>query len=150
MTGKSPYVLDFIEKQEFIERANEFCTPVWECIEKEKKNQRKKYYKNLSNEAKSKIRESQKKYAKSVKGIISTIKSRLNRQKMKTDSMVDISDEQWKMISDFYKKCPTGFHVDHVIPISKGGKHRMSNLQYLTARENMEKSDRIDFLECTE
>jgi 5-methylcytosine-specific restriction endonuclease McrA len=35
------------------------------------------------------------------------------------------------------------YEVDHIIPISKGGKHSLSNLQYLTKEENRRKSNKI-------
>ena len=34
-------------------------------------------------------------------------------------------------------------HVDHIIPIAKGGLHCQTNLQVLTARENQEKGDSL-------
>lgn len=34
-------------------------------------------------------------------------------------------------------------HVDHIIPISKGGLHHPDNLQILTALDNMAKSDQM-------
>lgn len=44
-----------------------------------------------------------------------------------------------KEIREFYRNRPQGFHVDHIIPIGKGGRHHISNLQYLTAEQNWEK-----------
>ena len=46
-------------------------------------------------------------------------------------------------IAQFYKNRPVGYHVDHIIPIAKGGKHRLDNLQYLTKEENLRKRDKL-------
>lgn len=54
-----------------------------------------------------------------------------------------VEGEDLKPIKEFYKNCPPGYEVDHKVPLSKGGLHTMSNLQYLTMTENRKKSNKI-------
>lgn len=42
-----------------------------------------------------------------------------------------------------YENCPEGYEVDHIIPLSKGGKHHEDNLQYLPWRENRSKGNKL-------
>lgn len=46
-------------------------------------------------------------------------------------------------IKEIYANCPDGYEVDHIIPLSKGGKHHENNLQYLTISENRRKGNKI-------
>lgn len=60
---------------------------------------------------------------------------------------VRIATPSWEdknAIKEFYKNCPDGFHVDHIIPLrgkNVTGLHTLSNLQYLPKEENMRKSN---------
>jgi len=56
---------------------------------------------------------------------------------------VTAPDADKDKIKQIYLNCPDGYEVDHIIPLSKGGKHHEDNLQYLTLSENRKKNNRI-------
>lgn len=63
--------------------------------------------------------------------------ARQSRVKQATPPWADLD-----AIEDFYKSCPRGCAVDHVIPVSHSrvcGLHIPANMQYLSKRDNREK-----------
>jgi hypothetical protein len=65
------------------------------------------------------------------------------RRAFKNKAETDTANK--KLIQLIYKHAPEGYHVDHIIPITKGGLHHEDNLQYLPASENSRKKDRLDY-----
>lgn len=55
-------------------------------------------------------------------------------------------DADRKLLAKIQEYCPKGYHVDHIIPISKGGLEHQDNLQYLPASENIRKGARLDYV----
>ena len=90
-----------------------------------------------------KLKESIKKYEKSEKGINSIRKKQKIRRQRMISAQADLNYEEKILIRKFYDNCPEGYEVDHIVPISRGGKHCLSNLQYLTPEENRKKAYRL-------
>lgn len=89
--------------------------------------------------AKEKAREWRKNNPRHHLALTSAHKARIKRC---TPPWVDKSQ-----LVEVYKNCPEGHHVDHIVPLRGAvvsGLHVPWNLQYLPARENIQKSNRFE------
>ena len=71
------------------------------------------------------------------------------RRAQMRDGLAQLTEEDKKLIAQYYaysarlsKKLQMPFHVDHIVPLSKGGKHIPSNLQVVPAKWNWSKNNR--------
>ena len=65
------------------------------------------------------------------------------RNQTPLDADKDKIEEFYKEAHILTKKTGIQYHVDHIMPISKGGLHHQDNLQVITATENLKKSNKI-------
>ena len=89
--------------------------------------------------------QTRKKYEASDKGRLARLKTCMNRRRRVKEASKDLTFEEKEAIKQFYLNRPEGMHVDHIIPIAMGGKHCLSNLQYLPPKVNFEKAWRLDY-----
>jgi|11BtaG_2_1085332.scaffolds.fasta_scaffold01082_4 5-methylcytosine-specific restriction endonuclease McrA len=61
-----------------------------------------------------------------------------NLSQEERDAVISIYNESKRLT----KETGVQHHVDHIKPLAKGGRHHPSNLQILTAEENLKKSDK--------
>lgn len=98
------------------------------------------YYSNLS-----KGRADRRRYYRANTSIFKMV-AKIRRRGLSSQYKL-LSQQDKNRVSDIYKKrdllnLEAGsimFHVDHIIPVSKGGKHHPDNLQILTAFDNLSK-----------
>ncbi len=91
-----------------------------------------------------------KNYEKTEKGKIAVKRRRATRERRVRNKCSELSYSELEQIKQFYVDCPQGMVVDHIIPLSRGGNHHISNLQYLPPLINFKKKDRLpqELIDC--
>jgi 5-methylcytosine-specific restriction endonuclease McrA len=120
---------------EFIARANEMAKPVWD----EFRENRRLIIAKWNDDNRVKLRKLIKEYSQTEKGKLASKKRSINRRLRFKKASEGLSKQEKRDIAEFYKNCPEGYEVDHIVPIYKGGIHHLINLQYLTPEENRKK-----------
>lgn len=128
-----------MDHSEFIKRAEELMSQYIEESIQYERDQDRKWRINNPKEWK----ESQRRYYDTDKGRYNNTKRTC--KKRNRSCIEEISFDEKILIGNFYKNCPKGYEVDHIIPLSRGGKHILSNLQYLTISENRRKYNKLDW-----
>lgn len=76
-------------------------------------------------------------------------KDKKNKIQLKRNAAVKASTPKWlnkEIMKIIYENCPPGHHVDHIIPLrgkTVCGLHVFHNLQYLDARTNIKKHNKL-------
>ena len=122
-----------------IDRFKEFFENIRPIYEEDQRRLHKKH-----NEYKS-VKEGRKRYELSEKGEEARLRAKERREERFKKACEGLSLEEKELIDIFYQNKPSGYHVDHIIPIAKGGLHRLDNLQYLLPKQNGEKAARLDY-----
>ena len=73
----------------------------------------------------------------------------MKRQAIKLNAILQSTDlsaitKLRKKANRMEEKTGKKYHVDHIIPLSKGGAHHQDNLRIITAKENMAKGSKFD------
>lgn len=63
-------------------------------------------------------------------------------KRRKQTSIVNLTEEEKLRVKQIYATRPEGYHVDHIVPLARGGKHHPDNLQHLPAIDNLRKGSR--------
>lgn len=127
--------------QEFIKRAQVIAKPEVEKNSEHRRILNSKWGKDNPD----KLKVSQRKYNKTHKGRISG-RRRYAISNTRIRHFKDtLTQQEIEEIVNFYLNRPPGMEVDHIIPISRGGLHHISNLQYLTKIDNMKKGNKLPY-----
>lgn len=115
----------------------------WKKANPEKvRNHNKKYRENNLEKRRISTRVSSNKWKKANPGMCRAYTAKRRAAKLeRTPSWSNIEE-----IKAFYVACPESYQVDHIIPLqgeTVSGLHVLNNLQYLPAKDNLSKGNRV-------
>lgn len=124
----------FLELDSFIKRANE---EMKKFIGPSSVSEKTRLYMLEYNQRnREKLRRMMREYEKTDKGKKARKKVTCTRSSRFKYLSKGLTKQEINELRKFYLDCPSGYHVDHIFPISKGGKHILWNLQFLTKEQN--------------
>ena len=101
---------------------------------------RRKYRQENAEKVREKAREQQRRRRARKKGAATSDPKRISEWKKYTKSKGSCVCSWCGKLIHFKKG---GYHLDHIVPLVRGGDHRVSNLQYLHAKCNLEKGTKL-------
>jgi len=95
--------------------------------------------KTFTDESSEKSNARQRAYFKSEKGKAAKKKGdQIRRERLKKAKWAFHAEYKAKL-SEFYRNCPEGYEVDHIVPLARGGEHMLENLRYVSKEVNKRK-----------
>ena len=137
-----------LSSREIVERVKFGRTKVWLILNPEKQKAQNKHNKELREKGGQNYASNQLKYHKENRTYYRLLSAK--RHKRIREEYKALTKEEQSQIDEIYLmryrleeewNCPC--HVDHIIPLKLGGRHHPSNLQVLTACDNMKKKTRV-------
>lgn len=104
-----------------------------------------KYFSNYRNENREKVRKAWRDWNRRNKEYRAFMTAKRRAKKLKATPSW-LTKEQLHEIKEIYKNCPSGYDVDHIVPLqgeTVSGLHVPWNLQYLLSAENRSKSNNL-------
>lgn len=131
--------------KKFIEKCEALCEPLKEKSIKDEHEAHLKRIRKWNDQNREKLRKSIRAYSKTDKGLKATKKRTFNRIQRFNKAFVELTPYQKQCYEWFVENTPEGYSVDHIIPLCKGGSHCITNLQYITLRDNYLKATNLDY-----